>query len=56
MARAAQPCRLLRVEAGGLREHMAVDAALGRSVYQQLALVALQRLQETRAHLAAAWA
>jgi CRP-like cAMP-binding protein len=56
MARAAQPGRVLIVDAGGLREHMAVDAPFGRSVYHQLALVSLQRLQETRAHLAAAWA
>lgn len=53
-ARAARPCRALKVEAAALRALCEVDCRLGYLLMRQAAKAALERLHFTRVQLAAA--
>ena len=53
-ARAAAPCRVLKIDAAALRALCEVDCRLGYTLMRHAAKAALERLHSTRVQLAAA--
>jgi CRP-like cAMP-binding protein len=52
--RVEKPCKIIRIEASGLRALCAVDAHLSSGLMHAIAKAALERLQQTRVQLIAA--
>jgi CRP-like cAMP-binding protein len=53
-ARAASPCRVLKIDSAALRALCEVDCQMGYALMQQIAKIAQERLHYTRVQLAAA--